>query len=177
MEISRQAQKTLSNHVGMFHQKFLGSMSGWQDLEVGKMVDLVNHDKKIIAEIKNKHNTVTGAKLVDVYKALESFVMSNGHIYKDYTAYYVEIVPKKPKRTDDMFVPSDNKTSTNCPSNEKIRKMDGASFYALVTGVEDALEQVFKALPKVIKDLYPQFNDISAENAYQYYQKAYITSQ
>jgi hypothetical protein len=175
MEISRQAQKTLSNQIGMFHQKFLGSMNGWEDLMVGKMIDLVNNEKKILAEIKNKHNTVTGARLVDVYKGLENLVMPNGQIYKGYTAYYVEIVPKKPVRTDIMFTPSDNKTSTKCSPNEKIRKIDGASFYALVTGVEDALEQVFNALPKVIKDLYPQFDDLSSASAYRYYQKAYLS--
>jgi len=174
-ELSRQAQKTLSNHIGMFHQNFLGSIEGWEDLGVGKMVDLVNHEKKIIAEVKNKHNTVTGAKLVDVYKELESLVMPNGQVYKSYTAYYVEIVPKKPIRANTTFTPPDKKTSTRCAPNEKIRKIDGASFYALVTGVEDALEQVFNALPKVIKDLYPTFDNQSANGAYSYYKKAYIS--
>ncbi len=174
-EIARQAQKTLSNHIGMFHQNFLGSITSWEDLGVGNMVDLVNHEKKIIAEVKNKHNTVTGAKLVDVYKELESLVMPNGQVYKGYTAYYVEIVPKKPVRADTMFTPSDKKTSTRCSPNEKIRKIDGASFYALVTGVEDALEQVFKALPIVIKDLYPAFDNLSSNGAYNYYKKAYLS--
>ena len=176
MEVSRQAQKTLSNHVGMFHQNFLGSINGWQNLGVGQMVDLVNTEKKIIAEVKNKHNTVTGGKLVDLYNELRDLVMPNGQTYKGYTAYYVEIIPKKPIRTDTVFTPPDKKTSTKCPSNEKIRKIDGASFYTLVTGVEDALEQVFNALPKVIKDLYPQFDERSSQSAYVYYQKAYTSS-
>ena len=175
-EVARQAQKTLTNHIGMFHQNFLGSIEGWEDLGVGKMLDLVNPDKKIIAEVKNKHNTVTGAKQVDVYKELESLVMPNGQMYKGYTAYYVEIIPKRPVRSNIPFTPSDKKTSTRCASNEIIRKIDGASFYSLVTGVDDALEQVFKALPTVIKDLYPSFDKDSSGKAYDYFKKAYTAS-
>ena len=173
-EISRQAQKTLANHIGMFHQNFLGLVDDWEDLGVGKMVDLVNHKKKIIAEVKNKHNTVTGAKQVDVYRELESLVMPNGQIYKGYTAYYVEIVPKKPERYDKPFTPSDKKTSTKCAVNEKIRRIDGASFYSLVTGIDNSLEQVFKALPLVIKDLVKETETSSFDRAYEYFSKAYI---
>jgi hypothetical protein len=172
-EISRQAQKTLSNHIGMFHQNFLGCVEDWEDLGVGKMVDLVNHKRKIIAEVKNKHNTVTGAKQVDVYKELESLVMPNGQVYKGYTAFYVEIVPKKPERYNKEFTPSDKKTSTKCQSNEKIRRIDGASFYKLVTGVDDALQQVFKSLPIVIKDVYKEFNIGDSHGALEYFKKAY----
>jgi hypothetical protein len=129
----------------------------------------------IIAEVKNKHNTVTGSKLVDVYKGLESLVMPNGQIYKGYTAYYVEIVPKKPVRVNITFTPSDPRTSTRCSPNEKIRKIDGASFYTLVTGVEDALEQVYNSLPKVIKDLQPNFDVASSRGADNYYKKAYVS--
>lgn len=173
-EIIRQAQKTLTNHIGMFHQNFLGSVDGWTDLGVGNMVDLVNHEKKIIAEIKNKHNTVTGAKQVDVYKELESLVMPNGHMYKGYTAYYVEVIPKRPTRFNIPFTPSDKKTSTRCSVNEKIRKIDGASFYTLVTGVDDALEQLFKALPIVIKELQPNFDLASSNKAHDYFKRAYF---
>lgn len=173
-EISRQAQKTLANHIGMFHQSFLGSIDGWEDLGVGKLVDLVNHDKKIIAEVKNKHNTVTGAKQVDVYRELESLVMPNGQTYKGYTAFYVEIVPKKPERYDKPFTPSDKKTSTKCPVNEKIRRIDGASFYKLVTGVDDSLHQVFNALPYVVKDILKDVDIQSYAGANEYFNKAYV---
>jgi hypothetical protein len=173
-EISRQAQKTLANHIGMFHQSFLGCVSDWEDLGVGKMVDLVNHKLKIIAEVKNKHNTVTGAKQVDVYRELESLVMPNGQTYKGYTAYYVEIVPKKPERYNKPFTPSDKKTSTKCSANEKIRRIDGASFYTLVTGVDDALNQVFKAIPKVIKDVNIDSLNSNFDGASEYFTKAYI---
>ena len=47
---------------------FLGSVPGWSKLEVGGIVDLVKDDKTIIAEIKNKYNTVSGGKLKDHYR-------------------------------------------------------------------------------------------------------------
>lgn len=175
-EISRQAQKTLSNQIGMFHQKFLGLVQGWKDLDIGQQVDLVNRDRKIIAEIKNKHNTVTGAKKVNIYETLENCVMPNGHKYKGYTAYYVEIIPKKPERTDAPFTPSNSSTSTKSTTNEKIRQIDGASFYALVTGVDDALEQVFNTLPDVIKKVSSQLDQKSIKSAKKFFNKAYILS-
>jgi len=40
-EMVRQAQKTLSNKIGWFHQKMLGSIDGWEDLETREMLDLL----------------------------------------------------------------------------------------------------------------------------------------
>ena len=56
-ELMRQTQKTIQNHVGTFHQKILGHVVGWADLGTGSVVDLVNNDRKIIAEVKNKYVT------------------------------------------------------------------------------------------------------------------------
>lgn len=150
-EKNRQAQKTLQNHVGNFHQIILGMMDGWQDLGTGGVVDLVCHDKKIIAEVKNKHNTVKGSDKVKVYDQLETLVMTKGHQYKDFTAYYVEIIPKSGMRYDKTFTPPDSAKGQIRRANPLIRQIDGYSFYALATGVPDALEQLFLVLPEVIE--------------------------
>lgn len=151
-EINRQAQKSYQNHVGTFHQEILGSVRDWRDLKTGNLVDLVNEDKKIIAEVKNKHNTVTGSKLCDVYDVLRDAIMPNVSMYKGYTGYFVNIIPKKSERFNKPFTPSDNKTKTSKPLNNNIRIIDGASFYELVTGDSNALEDLFEVLPKVIND-------------------------
>ena len=52
-ELARQSQKTLQNHVGTFHQNILGNAEGWENLETGNVIDLVNSKVKIIAEVKN----------------------------------------------------------------------------------------------------------------------------
>jgi len=153
-ETIRQCQKTLQNHVGELHQKILGHVDGWTDLDKGSVVDLVCEERKIIAEIKNKYNTVTGAKLADQYRSLEDLIMPKASKFKEYTAYFVNVIPKNPNRFDSLFVPSDNKKGTRCSDNQNIRKIDGASFYALVTGEFNALENLFIALPMVIEDIY-----------------------
>lgn len=152
-EEARQAQKTLQNQVGSFHQTILGSCAGWTNMNVGNIIDLLNTNDKIIAEVKNKHNTITKAKLGNLYTALESAVMPKLSTYKGYKAYYVTIIPSKPNRFDNEFTPSDPETGNKCAVNPLIREIDGASFYDIVTKEENALEKLFDILPKVIEDL------------------------
>jgi hypothetical protein len=149
-ETARQAQKTLQNHIGEFHQNILGSCKDWTDMKKGNVIDLVCKKKKIIAELKNKFNTISGGKLSDLYYSLEKLVMQKASIYKDYTSYYVSIIPKKPIRINKEFTPSDKEKGDKCPLNTKIREIDGASFYELVTGDKNALENLFNVLPSVI---------------------------
>lgn len=149
-ETARQAQKTLQNHIGDFHQNVLGYSAGWTNLKVGNVVDLASEQHRIIAEIKNKHNTISGGKLSDLYYSLEKLVSPKSSIYKGYTAYYVAIIPKNGYRYNRPFTPSDKEKGEKCPVNEAIREIDGASFYSLVTGSDRALEELFEVLPEVI---------------------------
>lgn len=152
-EETRQSQKTLQNHIGTFHQKILGSIEGWDDLGIGGFMDVKSDSKQIIAEVKNKHNTVTGSALVDVYKNLEDLVMPRASIYNGFTAYFVNIIPARPERTNIPFMTSNRGTGARTSSNELIRRIDGASFYHMVTGQENALKILFEVLPNVINDL------------------------
>ncbi len=151
-EKNRQVQKTLQNHVGSFHQKILGSVAEWQDAGVGGVIDLVSQKHKVIAEIKNKYNTVKGSDKVKIYDHLETQVMTKGHQYKGFTAYYVEIIPQSRQRYDKEFTPSDNAQGQQRKANALIRQIDGFNFYGLVTGVPDALSQLFTVLPDVIEE-------------------------
>lgn len=150
-EMTRQAQKTLQNHIGTFHQNILGRIAGWNNLATGSVIDLVNHDLKIIAEVKNKYNTISGGKLADLYTTLDSLVMPKASSYKDYTAYYVSIIPRKPERFNRPFTPSDKNKGTRCQENMLIREIDGSSFYTLATGSPNALQNLYDALPHVVK--------------------------
>jgi hypothetical protein len=73
-ETMRQSQKTLQNAIGDFHQKILGSVVGWDDLGTGHIFDLKNDSEKIIAEIKNKHNTTKGNHKVAIYDDLKKTI-------------------------------------------------------------------------------------------------------
>lgn len=149
-ETARQAQKTLQNHIGEFHQNILGSCNAWEDMKTGQVIDLVSAQKQIIAELKNKYNTISGGKLSDLYYSLDNLVMPKASIYKGYKAYYVSIIPKKPIRFNTEFMPSDKEKGEKCRLNKNIREIDGASFYSLVTGEFLALENLYYILPDVI---------------------------
>jgi hypothetical protein len=149
-EEARQSQKTMQNFVGKFHQDILGSCNGWQNLNTGTNVELVNQSSRVIAEVKNKHNTISGGDLSDLYYRLHKLVMPNASGYKGFTSYHVAIIPKKPTPYNIPFTPSDRNTSTKCPTNALIRMIDGASFYAMATGHPTALIDLFNVLPRVI---------------------------
>lgn len=146
-EKSRQNQKTLQNALGDFHQRILGSFDGWKDMGRGNVFDLKNKSKKIIAEVKNKHNTTKGNHKVAIYDDLKTQLIKK---YKGYIAYYVEVIPKNKKIYDKPFTPSDNRTHKQRLKNERIRQIDGKSFYEIAAGDKEALRKIYEVLPEVI---------------------------
>jgi hypothetical protein len=150
----RQSQKSMQNQIGNFHQGVVGNSIGWSDLGVGKIIDLKCDSKKILAEIKNKHNTTKGNHKTNVYDDLE--LILNRPEYSDYTGYYVEVIPHNKNTYNKPFRPSDN-TSTEVdkkrPANEKIRQIDGKSFYSLVGGYDAALKDLYLIIPLIVSDL------------------------
>jgi len=153
-EIPRQQFQPIQQLIGSIHQEILGSLEGWEDLDVGKILDIKNTDKKIIAEVKNKHNTTKGDHKILVYDTIKS-VISNE--YPDYTGYFVEILPRNGKEYNKPFTPPDNKIKNkfkkNRPENKQIRVIDGKSFYALATGHKDAFRILFKEFPILIDEI------------------------
>ena len=149
VEIPRASQKSFQNILGIIHQKVLGTVDGWRDMETGEVVDLVSMDRKVIAEIKNKHNTTKGNHKIVPYFDLHELITNE---YEGFTGYYVEILPKSKKTYDKEFTPSNNK-GPNPPANPLIRQIDGRSFYALVTGEEDALDQFYEMFPEIVDEV------------------------
>ncbi|MFH0820705.1 MAG: Eco47II family restriction endonuclease [Candidatus Peregrinibacteria bacterium] len=149
-ENARQIQKTMQNCIGDFHQCVLGSMKGWENLGRGQIVDVENKKRKIVAEIKNKYNTTKGNHKIEIYDDLESVLSMRN---KGWISYYVEIIPQNKKTYDKPFVPSDHKNKARRPVNERIRVIDGKTFYSLASGDKNALKNLYLILPKVIKDI------------------------
>jgi hypothetical protein len=98
----RQIQKTFQNEIGTFHQEILGSIDGWENLGTGGVVDVINKERKIIAEVKNKFNTTKGNHKIAIYDDFQSLLDGK---YSGYTAYYVSILTKK--RINKPFTPPD----------------------------------------------------------------------
>lgn len=150
-ESRRKAQKTLQNKIGYFHQRVLGRAYGCEDLGVGHGIDFRCKEKRIVAEIKNKYNTTKGSDRAKIYDILDD-ALSNG-VHAGYTGYYVEVVPSVPGGYNKPFAPPDSINHSKKTASKNIRMIDGRSFYALVTGIDDALDQLYSVLPGVLEKL------------------------
>lgn len=144
----RQVQKTLQNQIGYFHQGILGAIDGWKDLGHGGGLDIESEDQKIIAEIKNKHNTMNSTSSVGTYDKISHRLKTDK---KGFIGYVVTIIPKTSTRFKKPFQPSiDGKPR---PKRKDILLVDGATFYEVVTGDRNGLEMLFKALPDATRQV------------------------
>lgn len=149
-ERERQIQKTKQNAIGSLHEDIMGSIEGVESLAVGHLIDIVCDEKKLMAEVKNKHNTTKGNHKVQIYRDLEKAISES---YPGYTGYYVEILPKGAKTYNEPFTPSDNQTGNRLESREDIRRIDGRSFYGLLTGNENAIDELYDNLPSIVAEI------------------------
>ncbi len=182
VEEPRQTQKSIQNIVGELHEVVLGTVSGYENLNVGKVIDLVSHEYKVIAEIKNKFNTTKGNHKVELYDAIKSQLDDK---YQNYVGYYVEILPPSNcKKYDKPFTPSDNKikdkSNKNRPLNPNIRIIDGRSFYEKVTGFSDAIDELYNELPSILKEILQEYDpnltfpDLGEELRNEMFSKAFL---
>ena len=148
-ERGRQIQKTIQQAVGDFHQEIIGGIDGWENMGKGHLVDVRNMEKKIVAEVKSKHNTVTGQHLPRIYDELKHAL--DQAQYKGFTGYFIHMVPKKKEHTK-YFTPSDNRKKKNRPQNNNIIEISGWLFYDIATGQKDSLYTLYSALPRVLKE-------------------------
>ena len=146
LEKERQVQKSIQNAIGEFHQNILGSFHGWQNPGRGGSFDLINDEKMIVAEIKNKHNTMNSSSAEQTYNKLA------GHLKygkKNYIAYLVQVVPQHAKDYDVPWSPN----QTTLALREDIRRIDGESFYDLASGEKNTLQRIYESLPELISHI------------------------
>ena len=120
----------ITNSLGDFHQDVLGSVGGWVNHDAG--YDLENADERLIAEVKNKHNTMNSSNRQAVLGELDTGVRQKGQGWR---GYLVVIVPRRPVRYE-------RRLNTNRP----VFEIDGASFYHKATGDPNALHDLFDVL-------------------------------
>lgn len=142
-EIARQHDKTISNAIGQFHENLLGGISGVTNHPVGYGIDISANNGNIIAELKNKHNTVKGEDLPSIHKKLESHVNKNNTTI----GYFVHIIGKS--SYDNVW----NFTSKNVTYNHpRVRIISGDKFYELLTNKPNAFKELCDALPTATND-------------------------
>ncbi|MBS1571617.1 MAG: Eco47II family restriction endonuclease [Bacteroidetes bacterium] len=141
-EILRQIDKSINNSIGTFHEQILGGIKGF---EVGKLsgFDIKANDDTLFADIKNKHNTMNSSSAEALFQKLARYADD----YKKAKCYWVQVLAKG--SFNELWKGEINGKEY---SHSRVYKISGDQFYALLSGQEDALFQLYKALPKAIDD-------------------------
>lgn len=141
-EILRQIDKSINNSIGTFHEQILGGIDGF---EIGNLsgFDIKGKDDTLFADIKNKHNTMNSSSAEALFQKLARYAND----YKKAKCYWVQILAKN--SFNELWSGEINGKEY---SHSRVYKISGDQFYALLSGKDDALLQLYKALPKAIKD-------------------------
>lgn len=141
-EILRQIDKSINNSIGTFHEQVLGGIKGY---EVGNLsgFDIKATDETLFADIKNKHNTMNSSSAEALFQKLARYADD----YKKAKCYWVQILAKG--SFNEHWKGEINRKEY---SHSRVFKISGDQFYALLSGQEDALFQLYKALPNAIND-------------------------
>ncbi len=156
-EILRQIDKSINNSIGTFHEQILGGIKGF---EVGKLsgFDIKANDDTLFADIKNKHNTMNSSSAEALFQKLARYADD----YKKAKCYWVQILAKG--SFNELWKGEINGKEY---SHSRVYKISGDQFYALLSGQEDALFQLYQALPKAIDDYLKSIegNETTKENS------------
>lgn len=141
-EILRQIDKSINNSIGTFHEHILGGINGF---EVGNLsgFDIKATDDTLFADIKNKHNTMNSSSAESLFQKLKVYADT----YKKANCYWVQILAKG--SFNELWKGEINGKKYG---HSRVYKISGDQFYALLSGKQDALLQLYKALPMAIKD-------------------------
>ncbi|NVO12325.1 MAG: Eco47II family restriction endonuclease [Bacteroidales bacterium] len=156
-EVLRQIDKSINNSIGTFHEQVLGGIKGF---EAGSLsgYDIRAKDDTLFADIKNKHNTMNSSAAEALFQKLARYAND----YKKAKCYWVQILAKG--SFCELWSGDINGKEY---SHSRVYKISGDQFYALLSGQEDALFKLYKALPVAIKDYLNSTNQCekNAENS------------
>ncbi|MBB6004077.1 Eco47II family restriction endonuclease [Arcicella rosea] len=147
-EILRQIDKSFNNSIGTFHEQILGGIDGF---EIGNLsgFDVKAADDTLFADIKNKHNTMNSSSAESLFQKLARYADN----YKQAKCYWVQILAKG--SFNERWTGEINGKEY---SHSRVFKISGDQFYALLTGQEDALYQLYKVLPLAIENYLSSLN-------------------
>lgn len=150
-ECIRQIDKSNNNCIGYFHQylfKYAGN--GWIVPENGKHggFDIVNDDRHIYVELKNKHNTMNQSSGSDTYVKMQNKILRDDKA----TCLLVEVIAK---RSQDIVweVSINNNGRKEKFSHDRIRRMSIDKFYETVFDDKLAFFKLCKTLPDILDDV------------------------
>lgn len=142
-ECIRQIDKTNSNRIGYFHQNlFRYAGGGWEVPKEG--FDVINRQRHIYVELKNKHNTMNSASSQKTYMKMQNQLLSDDQA----VCMLVEVIAKK-SQNEKWKATVDKRIF----SHERIRRVSIDKFYEVVFGDPAAFAKLCKALPYILDDV------------------------
>ncbi len=142
-EISRQIDKTVTNAIGTFHEMMLGSINGYQRGNLSGW-DIKALDNSLFADIKNKHNTMNSGAAEALYQKLQHLAEENPNA----KCYWVQVIS-----TDSFNTQWTGKLNGKIYNHPRVFRISGDKFYALLSGRDNALFEIYQALPTAIQDV------------------------
>lgn len=112
----------------------MGNLSGF---------DIKAENNTLFADIKNKHNTMNSSAAEALFQKLARYADD----YKQAKCYWVQILAKG--SFNEHWTGDINGKEY---SHSRVFKISGDQFYALLSGNENALYELYKALPAAIDD-------------------------
>ena len=153
-ECIRQMDKSNNNHIGYFHQNlFRFAQNGWTVPEEG--FDVVNEERHIFVEMKNKHNTMNSASSQKTYMKMQNKIVRDSHA----TCMLVEVIATR-SQNKTWIVTVDKERFCN----EKIRRVSIDKFYEIVFGDAKAFFKLCQALPDILDDVIETLERDSNQN-------------
>ena len=142
-ECIRQIDKSNTNHIGYFHQNLFNyAGNGWRVPEKG--FDVVNDEKKIYVEMKNKHNTMNSSSAQATYMKMQNQLLKDG----ESICMLVEAIAKRSQN-----IPWEAKLNGVQYNHPHIRRVSMDRFYEIVFGDKEAFFKLCKALPDILDDV------------------------
>jgi len=124
----RTNQKNLMNQLGDTQQKMIGTLDGWASYPSGSgMPDIVGvrGSQKVIAEVKNKHNTMNFSSSKETYDELVRFLEMPQ--YKGFAGLVVTLIAPTSQEKIKHFAPGDRS------KRDDVLIVSGRTFYAIAT--------------------------------------------
>jgi len=142
-ECMRQMDKSNNNHIGYFHQNiFRYAGNGWIVPTEG--FDVVNEERHIFVEMKNKHNTMNSAASQKTYMKMQNKIVRDSRA----TCMLVETIATRSQNK--TWVVTVDKEQFN---NENIRRVSMDKFYEIVFEDSLAFVKLCKTLPDILDDV------------------------
>lgn len=142
-ECMRQMDKSNNNHIGYFHQNlFRYAGNGWTVPTEG--FDVVNEERHIFVEMKNKHNTMNSAASQKTYMKMQNKIVRDSRA----TCMLVETIATRSQNK--TWIVTVDKEQFN---NENIRRVSMDKFYEIVFEDASAFAKLCKALPNILDDV------------------------